>query len=250
MTLAHFSTGTGTLTVTGGVLNTTFIRKGAGTAKTVTFKGGKIVALNATETGATFFDGLTAFAFGKGGLTLDTAGYDVTLSSGTLTSTESGSLLRKEGEGTFTMHALPPVDDIYVDAGSLALSATVDNTGSATRSLAIASGATLALGGNALTQPVLAGAGTVQNGTLTVTKKIRVNVGEKLTFSGVALDVTGTTVEVADPENLTQPFVFAESTTAITGKPSSGVRGWKVKKSADGRTLTFKRVRGAMVIVN
>ena len=250
VTLAHFSTGTGTLTVTGGVLNTTFIRKGDGTANTVTFKGGKIVALNATETGATFFDGLTAFAFGKGGLTFDTAGYDVTLSSGTLTSTESGSLLRKEGAGTFTMHALPPVDDIYVDAGSLALSATVDNTGSATRSLAIASGATLALGGNALTQPVIAGAGTVQNGTLTVTKKIRVNADEKLTFSGVALDVTGTTVEVADPENLTQPFVFAESTTAITGMPSSGVRGWKVKKSADGMTLTFKRVRGAMVIVD
>ena len=183
-------------------------------------------------------------------MTFDTAGYDVTLSSGTLTSTESGSLLRKEGAGTFTMHALPPVDDIYVDAGSLALSATVDNTGSATRSLAIASGATLALGGNALTQPVIAGAGTVQNGTLTVTKKIRVNADEKLTFSGVALDVTGTTVEVADPENLTQPFVFAESTTAITGMPSSGVRGWKVKKSADGMTLTFKRVRGAMVIVD
>ena len=113
-----------------------------------------------------------------------------------------------------------------------------------------ASGATLDLGGNTLTQPVIAGAGTVQNGTLTVTKKIRVNAGEKLTFSGVALDVTGTTVEVADPENLTQPFVFAESTPAITGKPSSGVRGWKVKKSADGRTLTFKRVRGAMIIVN
>ena len=108
---------------------------------------------------------------------MDTAGYDITLSSGTLTSTASGSLLRKEGEGTFTMHTLPPVDDIYVDAGSLALSATVDNTASATRSLAIASGATLDLGGNTLTQPVIAGAGTVQNGTLTVTKKIRVNAG-------------------------------------------------------------------------
>jgi len=249
VTLAHFSTGTGTLMVTGGVLNTTFIRKGAGTANTVTFKGGKIVALNATETGATFFDGLTAFAFGKGGLTFDTAGYDITLSSGTLTSTESGSLMRKEGEGTFTMHTLPPVDDIYVDAGSLALSATVDNTGAADRTLAVASGATLALGGNTLTQPVIAGAGTVQNGTLTVTKKIRVNAGEKLTFSGVALDVTGTTVEVADPENLTQPFVFAESTTAITGMPSSGVRGWKVKKSADGKTLTIKRSAGVKILV-
>ena len=137
------------------------------------------------------------------------------------------------------------------DATAADIAAIVAKNGEvADRTLAIASGATLDLGGNTLTQPVLAGAGTVQNGTLTVTKKIRVNADEKLTFSGVTLDVTGTTVEVADPENLTQPFVFAESTTAITGKPSSGVRGWKVKKSADGRTLTFKRVRGVMVIVN
>ena len=241
------ASGTGYLTLTGGVVNATYIRKGSGTAN-VTFAGGKIVATNATDTAATFFNGLTSFSFGKGGLTFDTAGYDVTLSSGTLTSTASGSLLRKEGEGTFTMHTLPPVDDIYVDAGSLALSATVDNTASATRSLAIASGATLALGGNTLKQPVLAGAGTVQNGTLTVTKKICVNAGEKLTFSGVALDVTGTTVEVADPENLTQPFVFAESTTAITGKPSAA-RGWTVRKSADGKTLTIKRSAGVKIIV-
>ena len=130
---------------------------------------------------------------------------------------------------------------------------TFDNAGYdvtlSSGTLAVASGATLDLGGNTLTQPVIAGAGTVQNGTLTVTKKIRVNAGEKLTFSGVALDVTGTTVEVADPENLTQPFVFAESTTAIMGKPSSGVRGWKVKKSADGKTLTIKRSAGVKIIV-
>ena len=137
------------------------------------------------------------------------------------------------------------------DATAADIAAIVAKNGEvADRTLAVASGATLDLGGNTLTQPVIAGAGTVQNGTLTVTKKICVNAGEKLTFSGVALDVTGTTVEVADPENLAQSFVFAQSTTAITGMPSSGVRGWKVKKSADGRTLTFKRVRGTMVIVN
>ena len=88
----------------------------------------------------------------------------------------------------------------------------------------------------------------MQNGTLTVTQKIRVNAGEKLTFSGVALDLTGTTVEVVDPENLTQPFVFAESTTAITGKPSAA-RGWTVRKSADGKTLTIKRSAGVKIIV-
>ena len=491
--IANGGTATGNVTLSGGVLNTPFLRKGAGTAN-VTFAGGKIVATNATDTAATFFSGLTSFAFGKGGLTFDTAGYDVTMSSGTFTSTASGSLLRKEGAGTFTAPTLPPVAAVEVVGGTLALASgdAIDNTvgipelahrwsfngdytdsaggltavptgsptfsdgklvlpggnkgtanvnlgtrvlsigsddvtieiwtkqrrtltyarifdyysssagsdtenkkndiymafttgtsvntdkveikhdnsvkfgktntlqpytlntmyhvsmvfranpdgsttvswakrnvgtgtveksnsetiagwtladfhqkvalpqlhlgcslwgesdpdaeydevriwgiamsdaqlnasakagpdatsaelasvvGTTDRTLDVASGATLALGGNTLTQPVIAGAGTVQNGTLTVTKKIRVNAGEKLTFSGVALDVTGTTVEVADPENLTQPFVFAESTTAITGKPSVAIKGWTVKKSTDGKKLTIRRSPGATIMV-
>ena len=120
--------------------------------------------------------------------------------------------------------------------------------GTVSRALDIESGATVNLGGFALTQPVIAGAGTVQSGALTVTEKIRVNAGEKLTFSGVALDLTGTTLEVADPENITGSFVFAESDTAITGKPSYDVKGWKVKRSADGKTLTLAKVKGVMII--
>jgi hypothetical protein len=115
-------------------------------------------------------------------------------------------------------------------------------------SISVASGATLDLNGKTVSHPVIAGAGTVQSGTLTVTEKIRVNAGKKLSFSGVTLDLTGTTVEVADTDNLSTAFVFAESDTAITGTPASGVKGWKVKKSADGKTLTLAKVKGMMII--
>ena len=234
--LAKESTATGTLALNGGVLRTRFLKKGAGTANTVTFAGGKIAVLDENYDSSAFFDGLTSFAFGAGGLTFDTAGYDVTMSSGTLTSTADGSLFRKEGEGTFTIHTLPPVDDIYVDGGVLALSASVDNSGEG-RTLTIAEGATLSLGANTLTQPVLAGNGTVSGGTLTP-GAIHLNVGDCLTVDGGTLDISSATVELLDPDNLAEAFVFARTANGgtISGTAATGASvrsGWYVEV-ADG----------------
>ncbi|MBQ6142172.1 MAG: hypothetical protein IJI54_12915 [Kiritimatiellae bacterium] len=234
--LAKESTATGTLALNGGVLRTRFLKKGAGTANTVTFAGGKIAVLDENYDSSAFFDGFTSFAFGAGGLTFDTAGYDVTMSSGTLTSTADGSLFRKEGEGTFTIHTLPPVDDIYVDGGVLALSASVDNSGEG-RTLTIAEGATLSLGANTLTQPVLAGNGTVSGGTLTP-GAIHLNVGDCLTVDGGTLDISSAMVELLDPDNLAEAFVFARTANGgtISGTAATGASvrsGWYVEV-ADG----------------
>ena len=270
--LAKESTATGTLALNGGVLRTRFLKKGSGTANTVTFAGGKIAILDENYDSSAFFDGLTSFAFGAGGLTFDTAGYDVTMSSGTFTSTASGSLFRKEGEGTFTIHTLPPVDDIYVDGGVLALSATVDNTGGADRNLTVAEGATLDLGGNTLTQPILSGGGMVQNGTLvvtgaispcgatndvgtltlaaptTVTGAIKVHEGD-LINSTSTLDLTGASIVFdAEPGADVKAFTFVTSTSPIAGVPRPP-RGWKVKVLDDGRTLKLIRAPRNAIIV-
>ena len=76
---------------------------------------------------------------------------------------QSGRGMRKSPK-RFCLLTFVLIGDAPICAGSLALSATVDNTASTTRTLAVASGATLDLVGNTLTQPVISGAGTVQRG--------------------------------------------------------------------------------------
>jgi len=69
--------------------------------------------------------------------------------------------------------------------------------------------------------------------------KLVLTAGSRLQFTDVSLDLSNATVEVADADNLSTAFVFVESNTAITGTPASGVKGWRVKKSTDGKRFTL-----------
>lgn len=129
VTIANGSGATGTLTLSGGVLNTKFLKKGGGKATTM-FAGGKIVAKDASNA-ATFISGIGDVKYGAGGLTVDTAGYSVTMASNTVSYVSHGSALVKQGAGTLTVDALPPVDTVKVEGGTLALTADGDNAASA-----------------------------------------------------------------------------------------------------------------------
>lgn len=71
-------------------------------------------------------------------------------------------------------------------------------------SLEVSSGATLDLGGNSAVADGISGAGTLQNGTLTVTKSLKLTAGQTLTVaSGATLDLTGVTdVSITNPGDL------------------------------------------------
>ena len=124
-TLAVGSVAKTTFTLSGGVFYTKHIQKGSGSVS-ATFDGGTIVATNVTN-GANFITGLNNVKYGPGGLTLDTAGYDVSMANNTVSSTLAGSALVKQGAGTLTVDALPPVGKVKVEGGTLALSASCDN---------------------------------------------------------------------------------------------------------------------------
>ena len=113
-------TGTGHLVLNdGGVLTTSYIKKGAGTAK-ATFAGGKIVAKDASNA-STFISGIGDVIYAAGGLTVDTAGYSVSMTNNTASASLAGSVLVKQGAGTLTVDALPPVRNVSIDAGTLKL---------------------------------------------------------------------------------------------------------------------------------
>ena len=115
-------TGTGHLVLNdGGVLTTSYIKKGAGTAH-ATFAGGKIVAKDANNA-ATFISGIGDVKYADGGLTVDTAGHNVSMTNNTVSDVWGDSALVKQGAGTLTVDALPPVDAVKVEAGTLRLSA-------------------------------------------------------------------------------------------------------------------------------
>ena len=152
------------------------------------------------------------------------------------------------------------------------LSAT--STLGVTESITVASGATLDLGGHTLTQPVVAGAGTVQNGTLnvgtlvpggdgttgaialnvsSVSGVIRIDDGDTFTTTTAGLDLSGATIDLAFTPTANYIVATASGSGSFTGLPAFTVngaplKGWKVKLSADGKTLRIIRIRGMMLM--
>ena len=126
--LAYAATAKTTFTLSGGVFNTKHIQKGSGTLSGITFNGGTIAATNVTD-GANFIKGLNNVKYGPGGLTLDTAGYNVTMAtaSGAGVLASAGSSFTKTGDGTLSVASLPQVDTVSVAKGTLALGAGGDN---------------------------------------------------------------------------------------------------------------------------
>jgi hypothetical protein len=108
-------------------------------------------------------------------------------------------------------------------------------------SLEVASGATLNLGGNSFSAPTLAPGGTLTNGTLTVTKGLKLTAGQTMTVaSGATLDLTGVTdVSITNPGDLPAGgWTFATSSTggipaAAPVKLSGGLAGYYLYLKGD-----------------
>jgi hypothetical protein len=106
------------------------------------------------------------------------------------------------------------------------------------RTLNLASGGTIDLGGNTFVQPSLVlGGGTVANGTLVVNGTTDLHVGDSIVNTGT-IDLSGATFNLVDPENLTgkysRGFTFIRGGT-IVGKPTVAnlPKGWNVVVSGD-----------------
>ena len=108
----------------GGRLVAKSISTSKSTAK-ATFDGGTVVLTNITD-GASLFGGFSSITVGAGGLTLDTAGRNVSLANGGLLAAQGSSIV-KDGEGTLSVGSLPQVDTVSVAKGTLALGAGGDN---------------------------------------------------------------------------------------------------------------------------
>ncbi len=151
----------------------------------------------------------------------------------------SNIMLAKAGGGKLTTVG-SAWSSIAVSNGTLAVSAqssTID-------SVYLAKGAVLDLGGKTVMCGTFSGAGKVRNGTLIVTGTLSVTVGNPLTFTGVALDVSGAGVAITNPESITgrDSIIVATSDQSITGRSRSAVFGWSVQVTQDGDVYKLELV--------
>ena len=108
-------------------------------------------------------------------------------------------------------------------------------TASVSRSLTLAPGATLDLGGNTLRQPVVSATGKLANGKLVVTECVNATVGQTLALDGDAsLDLTGAEINVTDLANLPRDgwtFATSPSGSIVPAEPR------KLSGALEGYTL-------------
>ena len=123
--IATSSGGVGSYTMNGGEVVTASIVGGAGTSS---FTANGAMVKSAAD--GDILSNIDHLKFGLGGLTLDTAGYNVTMAtaSGANVIASDACTFTKTGNGTLTVNVLPPVGNMVVSNGTLALSATCDNT--------------------------------------------------------------------------------------------------------------------------
>ena len=123
--IATSSGGIGSYTMNGGEVVTASIVGGAGTSS---FTANGAMVKSAAD--GDILSNIDHLKFGLGGLTLDTAGYDVTMATanGANIIASDTCTFTKTGNGTLTVNVLPPVGNMVVSNGTLALSATCDNT--------------------------------------------------------------------------------------------------------------------------
>ncbi len=123
--IATSSGGVGSYTMNGGEVVTASIVGGAGTSS-FTANGAMVKSAASGD----ILSNIDHLKFGLGGLTLDTAGYNVAMAtaSGVNMIASDACTFTKTGNGTLTVNVLPPVGNMVVSNGTLALSATCDNT--------------------------------------------------------------------------------------------------------------------------
>ena len=128
-----------------------------------------------------------------------------------------------------------------------ALAAKNASGASSLRTIELAEGAVLDLGGNTLVQPAIAGCGAVATGAggkLVVAEKFISKVGESITASG-EIDISNASFELADVENLKSQYTFLEpedgATLSVSGRfrKSNLPKGWVAVISPDGTGMVI-----------
>lgn len=245
-----------------GIVTTTQIQRGTSSGNhyaRVVCNGGKIVA---KKDNAAFFKNLE-FTYNAAGVTIDTQTFNVTATGcTTLSSAAEGSAVRKVGAGKLSYSALPLVDEIAVQEGTLAITANANVTSRSANRISVASGAAFDLGGFTLAARSLAGAGAVSNGTITVagtlapegtfsfgdntaatvSGNLALDGGESIALGvGSTLDLSSATIVLG--ENETANWTFATGPAgSITGTPAvTGAKGYRVQISADGSSARVGR---------
>ena len=253
----------------GGVVTTTQIQRGSSSGNhyaRVVCNGGKIVAKNDN---AAFFKNLE-FTYNAAGVTIDTKTFNVTATGcTTLSGAAEGSAVRKVGAGKLSYSALPLVDEIAVQEGTLAITANADVTSRSANRISVASGAAFDLDGFTLAARSLAGTGSVSNGTITVagtfapegtfafgddtaamlSGNLALDSRETVTLgAGSTLDLSAATIVLGEAEASSWTFATGPA-GSITGTPAvTGPKGYHVKISADGSSARVFR-SGVVIIV-
>ena len=108
----------------GGKIAAKSIDRGSGSVGTVQFNGG---TLEAVVDNASFLNNLGSMLLDAGGVEIDSAGHNIGISNSDFDETAGCSLVKK-GAGTFTVASLPTAGSVTVNGGTLALSASCDNS--------------------------------------------------------------------------------------------------------------------------
>ena len=82
---------------------------------------------------------------------------------------------------------------------------------------------------------------------------IRIDNGDTFTTTTTGLDLSGATLELAFTPTANYTVATASGSGSFTGLPAFTVngaplKGWKVKLSADGKTLRIVKIRGVMIL--
>jgi len=161
LTVGNAASSTGTVTLAGGTVTATSIARGSGYA-TLIANGGVLKALSASHD---IVNNMNVAQLGANGLTVDTAGLDVSMSQAFSDYPGSSGTLVKRGAGTLTLSGTNAYSGTtVVSNGVLKLgnANAITNTGA----IAVAGG-TLDLGGFTVTNgAVTLSAGSIINGTM------------------------------------------------------------------------------------
>ena len=220
--LTSGATSAGTLNLNGtssarGVLETSYIDKGAGSA-TFNWNGG---ILRATANEANFLRNLDSADINiqSGGAYLDTNGMDIGITQA-LAGTGG---LTKQGNGTLTLTGVQTyTGGTTVSAGTLALSGA--GTLAATGAVAVANGATFDISAAAASRSIgaLSGAGNLFLGANALTT----NAASNSTFSGIITGVGGSLVKNgAGTLTLAASSTYSGTTTVNAGTLSIAATG-------------------------
>jgi autotransporter-associated beta strand protein len=161
LTVGNAASSTGTVTLAGGTVTATSIARGSGYA-TLIANGGVLKALSA---GQNIVNNMNIAQLGTNGLTVDTAGLNVSMSQAFSDSPGQAGQLVKQGTGTLTLSGVNAYSGTTVVSNGvlkLGVANAITNTGAIT-----VAGGSFDLGGFTVTNGVVSlGDGTIRNGTM------------------------------------------------------------------------------------